>query len=141
VTRTAAVKALVALLVVQGIGAIGGGLVLVIGPDGHIMKMPVSNLHGMFSDYLIPGLILLIVLGIGPIVTAIGLWSGHTWAWYASFAVGCALMIWIVVEVTVIPFSVLQVIFGIIGVAIAVVSLLPSVRRFCGVRVLDRRDG
>ncbi len=42
-------------------------------------------------------------------------------------------MIWILVEITIIPYDVLQPIFGGIGVLIFVVSLLKPVRRFYGV--------
>ena len=132
--RPAAAWILLILLLVQGLGGVGGGLSLVLKPDGSVMGMPVSHLDGSpFSDYLIPGLILLLVLGVLPLVAAAGLWVRRSWAWYVSFAVGCGLMIWILVEITIIPYDPLQIVFGVIGALIVLVSLTASVRRFYGI--------
>ncbi len=137
--RTAAVRTLLVLLVVQGIGAVGGGVALVAGPDGAILHMPAGNLHGSpFHDFLIPGIVLLVVLGIWPLAAAAGLWRHHAWAWYSAFAIGCALMIFEVVEALSIPFSPLQPIYFVVGLALASLALLPSVRRFAGLRPLGR---
>jgi hypothetical protein len=134
--RPVTVWILLALLVIQGLGGLAGGLSLSIKPDGSVMGMPTSLLDGSpFSDYLIPGLILLLVLGVLPLVAAAGLWLRRPWAWYAAFVVGCGLMIWILVEITIIPYDVLQVVFGGIGMLIFIVSLLRPVRRFYDVRL------
>lgn len=133
--RTPAVWALLGLLLLQGLGGTGGGLSLSLRPDGSIMRMPVSLLEGSpFTDYLVPGLVLLVVLGIAPLVAMIALWLRRTWGWYVAFAVGCALVIFEIVEVQFIPFSWLQPLFGVVGISIALVCLLPSVRRYAGVR-------
>jgi hypothetical protein len=73
------------------------------------------------------------VLGVLPLVAVAGLWMRRSWAWYAGFAVGCALMVWILVEITIVPFSWLQPAFGVVGVLIFAVAVLKSVRRYFGV--------
>jgi hypothetical protein len=134
--RPAAAWILLILLLIQGLGGFAGGLALSVKPDGSIMGVPVSYLEGSpFGDYLIPGLILMLVLGVLPLVAAAGLWLRRRWAWYASFVVGCGLMIWILVEITIIPYDVLQVAFGVVGALIVLVALMRSVRRFYGVRL------
>ena len=136
--RGIAVWALLALLLIQGLGGSAGGLALSLKPDGSIMRMPLSYLDGSpFADYLIPGLILLLVLGVAPLVAMVALWLRKTWAWYLAFAIGCGLVIFELVEIQFIPYDVLQPVFGTVGALIALVSLLPSVRRYAGV-VLSR---
>ena len=130
---------LLVLLVIQGLGGLAGGLSLTIAPDGSVMKMSTSLLDGSpFHDYLIPGLILLLVLGVLPLITAAGLWLRRRWSWYAAFVVGCALMIWILVEITIIPYSWLQPFFGGVGLLIFIFTLLRPVRRFYRVSLPGR---
>jgi hypothetical protein len=132
--RSPAVWALMALLVIQGLGGLGGGASLVAGPHGEIMHMPVSYLRGSpFPDFTIPGLALGLILGVWPLATLFGMWRGSVWAWYSSFAIGCGLVIFETVEVFIIPYNILQPIFYAVGFLIAVLTLLPPVRRHCGI--------
>jgi hypothetical protein len=123
-----------ALLVIQGLGGLGGGASLVAGPHGEIMHMPVSYLKGSpFPDFTIPGLALGLILGAWPLATSFGMRRGSVWAWYSSFAIGCGLVIFETVEVFIIPYNILQPIFYVVGFLIAVLTLLPPVRRHCGI--------
>jgi hypothetical protein len=132
--RTFAVWVLIVLLIVQAVGAIGGGAVLVISPDGSLMRMPLSQLEGSpFDSFLVPGLILLVVLGIAPLVAAIGLVLRRTWAWWLAGVVGCGLLIWIGVEMTIVQFDWLQPTYFGMGLAIVLACLPRSVRRYAGV--------
>ena len=64
-TRTRNV--LLILLAFLGLGALGGGAVFVISPNGEMFRMPVSILaHSPFGSFLVPGIILFCVLGIVP---------------------------------------------------------------------------
>jgi hypothetical protein len=107
-----------------GIGALTGGIALVAKPDGSVMHLSTSLLAGSpFSDYLIPGLILGGLFGIGSLVAAaIGVLHWRS-APFLAFVIGCGQMIWIVIELAIIrEFSTLHpTMFG-IGLVIAVAS-------------------
>jgi hypothetical protein len=91
---------------------------LVADPSGDICDYSASWLDGTpFTDCLIPGVLLLLLLGIAPLIVVYGLvraptwrwtdewnaWTGERWAWTGSVLVGCGLVAWIVVEVVVVP--------------------------------------
>ncbi len=120
-------KAAVVVEVLLGVGALGGGLVLMIAPRGEIMPLPLSALAGSpFYTYFVPGFILFGVLGLGPLVAARLAWRRHPLAPTAAFIVGAGLLIWVAVEIAIIGYSnepPLQAIYGIFRAAIVVVAL------------------
>ncbi len=96
-------RATVVLLLLLGVAALAGGSALVAKPDGSIMQFPTSLLAGSpFADFLIPGLILGGLFGIGSLlVAALGLRRWHA-APFLAFAIGAGMMVWIVVELAII---------------------------------------
>jgi hypothetical protein len=124
VARVAVVA--VALEIILSIGALGGGLVLMIAPRGEIMPLPLSALAGSpFDTYLVPGVILFGVLGLGPLVAARLAWLRHPLAPTGAFVVGAALLIWVAVEVAIIGYSgepPLQALYAVLGVVIVLVA-------------------
>ena len=90
------------------------------------MPLPLSALAGSpFDNYLVPGLILFGVLGLGPLVAARLAWLRHPLAPTAAFVVGAGLLIWVAVEVAIIGYSSeppLQAIYGILGIAIVLLA-------------------
>lgn len=125
---------LLGFLVLQGIGGVFGGAAFVLAPDGDLLRMPTSYLEGTpFSDFLIPGLLLLTLLGIFPLVVAVDLWRRRPWAWFGAFAVGCALVIFELVEYAMIGPDPQQLVWASIGGLIAVCCISPSVQRYSGV--------
>jgi hypothetical protein len=119
-------KGALGLEVLLSIGALGGGLVLVVAPRGEIMPLPLSALAGSpFDTYFVPGLILFGVVGLGPLIAARLACLRHPLAPTAAFVVGAGLLIWVAVEVAIIGYSnepPLQAIYGIFGVAILLVA-------------------
>ena len=145
ITRPAAATALVAVLFLQAAGGLGGGAALIASPKGGIIKLPLSDLAGSpFHDFLIPGVILFVVLGLAPLLVAWALlrrppvalleavnpFRRQYWAWTAAGAIGCGLLIWIGVEVTIIPFSALQPFYAAVGLGIIALTLARPVREF-----------
>jgi hypothetical protein len=112
-------------LLLLGIGALAGGIALASKPDGSVMQFDVSLLAGSpFADYFWPGLILGGLFGIGSLAVAVLGLRHWLVAPFLAFTIGCAQMIWIVVELAIIhEFSFLHpTMFG-IGAVIALASV------------------
>ena len=128
----------------EAISAVPYGFALALDPSGGLVSMPAAMLVGSpFRDFRIPGMILLIVLGLVALFLATALhrmpaWAlanalnpfkGRHWVWCATIAYGFALMIWIATEVVMIGFdSWLQPLHFCVGLAFAVLPLTPSMR-------------
>jgi hypothetical protein len=130
--RTQISIAAVVLEVFLALGALGGGLALMLGPRGQIIPLPLSLLGGsIFTSYFIPGLILFVALGVCPLVVAYLAWSGHPLAPALTLAVGGALLIWMAVEVVIVGYSdtpPLQPIYIGLGVLMSLVGVLWLLR-------------
>ena len=139
-------RILIFLLVFIGVGALISGPMLFLAPDGHPMKLSVDMLQGTpFTNFLIPGLVLFLFVGIFPILVSYGLlrqpswqWAEainvckkYHWSWTASWAAGIIMLIWIIVETSLLGYvSFLQPVITVWGVAIITLTLLPNVRRY-----------
>jgi hypothetical protein len=97
------------------------------------------------SDFILPGLFLLIAMGLAPLLLTYGLmarpnrawaealsrWSGHHWAWTGTLGLGVTLIIWLIVQGMLIGFKwAIQYITGIDGLLIVLFLFIPSVRKF-----------
>lgn len=89
---------LLSVLAYEAVGSLFGGGLLIIAPDGHLMRMPVDMMRGVFRDFLLPGLILF-GLGVLNTVTFIAVLRRKKYDWLLSgFALG-GLTIWFLVEI------------------------------------------
>jgi hypothetical protein len=96
-------KITIAALIWLGIGALAGGIALVTRPDGSAMGFETSILAGSpFHDFLVPGLILGGLFGLGSFVVAFLGLRHHPLAPLLAFGIGCGQMIWIVVQLAII---------------------------------------
>jgi hypothetical protein len=88
------------LCLFAGLTAIGGGVELVFVPDGSPMKPPLALLaHTPFSDFLVPGLLLAVVVGGINTLAGILVLRRHPRANAEAIVSGAILALWIVVEV------------------------------------------
>jgi hypothetical protein len=128
-------KAAMVLEIFLGVGALGGGGALILGARGEIIPLPLSALQGSpFETYLVPGLVLFVVLGIGPLVAAALAWRRHPVAPLAAATVGVALLVWLAVEIAIVGYTndpPLQILYVLLGAAIAALGLAwrASIRR------------
>ena len=98
--RKALSTGLGALQVFIGLGAVIGGLALVLDPSGSNPGIPLEMLKSTpFSTFLVPGLVLLMVNGIGSIVGATASLKIYKCAGEIAIALGLFLAVWILLQV------------------------------------------
>jgi hypothetical protein len=86
-----------------GLGAMAGGFMFVKDPSGAAMGYTVSMLEGsIFPDFLIPGLFLFVVNGLGSLIGAVLSFIKNRNAGPAAIALGVILVAWIVIQVSII---------------------------------------
>ncbi len=142
---TTARNILIALLLFLAVGALGGGSFLIISPSGKLIGgLPLSILkNSVFPDFLIPGIILFIVLGLSPVLLCVALvkkpaskfaeyfnfFTNMHWAWSYCIYVAFALIIWIQVEsIFIQSVGWLQTFYMLYAIPIIFVALLPQVK-------------
>ena len=115
-----------ALQVFIGIGGVAGGFGLVTEPSGANLGFQVDLLSkSPFSDYLIPGLVLLLINGIGSLAGGVLSFLRYRYASLCAIALGAFLMIWIVAQVWWIGLTIwLQPLFFGLGLVELVLGLL-----------------
>ncbi len=112
-------------LVLLGVGALAGGIALMVAPDGSVMHFDTGLLEGSpFSDFFIPGLILGGLFGVGSLAVAVAGLRHARLAPFVAFAIGCAQMIWIVVQLAIIKeLSFLHPTMFVLGLVIAIAAV------------------
>lgn len=134
------------LLLFLGIGGIISGAMLFAAPNGRLLGMSTDLLEGSpFSNYLVPGIILFLFVGVFQLFTGYGLlrrpawklpnlinpFKNYRWTWTASWAAGVIMLIWIIVETALLGYvSILQPIIFVWGFVLIILTLLPPVRRY-----------
>jgi hypothetical protein len=142
---TTARNILLLLLAFLGLSAIGGGGALIISPSGKLLGgLPLSILkRSPFNNFLVPGIILFIVLGLFPSLLVFALlkkpssqlaerlnfFKDMHWSWSFSIYVAFALIIWIQVETIYVQgVGWLQTFYMFFSIPLIFVALLPKVK-------------
>ena len=115
-----------------GLGALGGGFMLVRDPSGSALELPMSLLEGSpFPDFLIPGMFLLAVNGVGSMIGAGLSFTRRRYAQEIAIVLGAILVAWIVIQIVIISsFHWLHVLYFILGVVELGIGLYIRRRRF-----------
>lgn len=108
-----------------GVGAMAGGLAAITNPINPL-GIPVEVLkNSPFSNYLIPGIILFTIIGLGNVFSAIMFHFKSRYQGYISSVFSWALVIWIVVQCIMMnDIAFLHVLFFIIGLIEAGLSMI-----------------
>jgi hypothetical protein len=139
---------LVVLLVFLAGGGFYGGISFLIDPlqQNSTMNVPLSMLDGLFiHDFILPGLFLLLVMGIAPLLAAFGLafrpvwrwtdslngWTHMHWSWSLACAVAIFLVLWLIFEIALMGTHLYppQIGTGILGLLLLMLVWLPPIHR------------
>ncbi len=136
---------LTGLQIILAIGALFGGGAFILAPDGHLLHMPFGHLQNSpFPNFLVPGILLFVCVGIFPLMVGYSLWNQPDWhwpnfinpfkqlhwSWAGSLAAGTAVFIWIIVQVLWVPFGFVHAFYLVYGIVLITLTLRPDIRHF-----------
>jgi hypothetical protein len=135
-------KTLLGVLLYEGAGGVAGGCMLMAQPDGSLLKMPVEIMHGTFSDFFIPGIILFL-MGVLTLIAFMWVLYRKPYDWLMSLIALAGFNIWFWLEIAILlDIHWLHLMWGLpvlLGTAV-VVPLFPVLRSsyksillFCGI--------
>ncbi|MCK9281731.1 MAG: hypothetical protein M0P71_13980 [Melioribacteraceae bacterium] len=143
--RPIAIWILIFWLLFLSFGGLYGGIAMLLDPSGNSLKMTEVLPLLPVSNYALPGLFLLFVMGILPLLLIYGLFAPPNWVWLESFfqkieyhwawigtvILGLVLAIWLFVEGVLIGFNwPIQYVTAFNGLFILLLVFLSPVRRF-----------
>lgn len=119
------------LLLFNAVSALFGGYMLINDPTGGGLHMPVDMMKsGPFNNYLIPGLTLFSILGVGSLLALAMLIFNVRYHARAVFLEGIATIIWIVTQMIIVQDIVLlQIVYLSVGAVLVLCSVSFSSQR------------
>jgi hypothetical protein len=155
--RPTSVKWTIWTLTFLGVTALGGGIEMLAFPQGNDY-LPADMLEKIpFETFIVPGLILAGIFGLGSLFVAWGMWSrpeigllrwaerltDRHWAWAGAIMLGLGFTMWMVIELSMLgaPWAqgdaggeisawILYGIYGTVTLALLVLPQLRPVRRY-----------
>jgi hypothetical protein len=133
------------LLFVLSVNGLIAGSMMLIRPDGSLLKMDPEWLSGSpFSTYVIPGCLLFSFIGILPALSIAGMaikqdwrwperlniYRNRSWGWTYSLFSGIGTIIWIIIQQFVTKFFILQPVILSMALAIVVLTLMPRTMKY-----------
>ena len=114
------------LLVFMGIAGATGGLLLIADPSGATLGLAASLLEDTpFTDYLVPGVLLFLIIGMGNLAAAVAVMRSIRWFPFLIAAEGFSITIWILVQMVMVQLIVpQQFVIGIIGLLLIALGIL-----------------
>lgn len=108
----------------MGVGALYGGFSLINDAEGFGMESAWLE-HSPFEDYLVPGLFLFVVVGLGNALGAVLALAGGRWWPVAAVANGATMFAWLAVETAIVrwqggPQGALLIVCGLSGLIMLV---------------------
>jgi hypothetical protein len=126
-------------------GGLYGGIAMLLDPSGGLLQMTEVLPFLPVSNYVLPGLFLLVIMGVIPLILIYGLWArpdgldGKTfyfrmqyhWAWTGTVCLSIILAFWLFLQGLLIGFKwPIQYFTAINGIIILLSAFFPSLRRF-----------
>ena len=120
---------MIILHILVGVGALAGGLAAITNPQAPMGISAADTLkNGPFTDFMIPGILLFTVIGMGNLLAALCIGRDLKVKAYISGMFACALIIWIIVQCIMLEtIHFLHILYFTIGV---VQGILASIRLF-----------
>jgi len=143
--RPIALWILIFWLVFLAFGGLYGGIAMLLDPSGGSLQMTEVLSLLPVSNYVLPGLFLLFIMGLFPLFLIYGFLARTNWAWLESFfhqieyhwawigtvILSVVLAIWLIIEGVMIGFNwAIQYVTAVNGLFILFFVLFPSIRKF-----------
>lgn len=145
---------LVFWLLFLALGGLYGGIAMLLDPSGGSLQITEVLSLLPVPNYVLPGLFLLFVMGLIPLLLIYALlarpnwpwiepffrWSNHHWAWTGTMLLTLLLAIWLIVEALFIGFKwPIQYVTAVNGLFILVFASWPSIRNYFASSKAPRR--